>query len=80
MLPLLHAFNGCDKSFVLGKGKQAFINAVEATNVATDTASVGKELQVGENIPENLNSWSVNLATVVFTSCTVVKTLKIFIR
>ena len=55
MLPLLHAFNGCDTSFVLGKGKQAFINAVEGTNVATDTASVGKELLVGENIPENLN-------------------------
>lgn len=69
MLPLLHAFSGCDTtSFVFGKGKRAFINAVEATNVATDMASVCKELEVSENIPADIISRSVDLATVVFTS------------
>lgn len=69
MLPLLHAFSGCDTtSFVFGKGKRAFINAVEATNMATDMASVCKKLEVSENIPADIISRSVKLATIVFTS------------
>ena len=51
MLPLLHALSGCDTtSFLFGKGKRAFMNAVAEMNVATDMASVCKGLEVSKTI------------------------------
>ena len=69
MLPLLHALSGCDTtSFLFGKGKRAFMNAVAEMNVATDMASVCKGLEASETISEDVISRTVDLATVVVTS------------
>ena len=69
MLPLLHALSDCDTtSFLFGKGKRAFMNAVAEMNVATDMASVCKALEASEIISEDVIPRTVDLATVVVTS------------
>ena len=62
MLPHLHALSGCDTtSFLYNKGKRAFMSAITAMNVVPDLASVCKELEGSETIPENIISWAVQL-------------------
>ena len=69
MLPPLYALSGCDTtSFLFGKGKRAFMNAVVEMNVAIDMASVCKGLEASETISEDVISRTVDLATVVVTS------------